>query len=146
MSDNINTAEAGDVQLPDVDTARAVIFERVHKRAFVEKLASVAPQFLPRSESDLDELLSMGEMLQHAEIQQIQKTAHVSPFAAARQALAEQLGIEGLDGGIKQAEQRTHADWLNQIGAALAQDPAIYASALVLKQAEAEALNAAHGS
>lgn len=139
MSTNTQTTER---KLPELGQAQSVILDRVHKRAFLEKVASVAPAFLPSTEEDFEHALAIGDELQAAAAYEVQKTASVSPFAAARAALEQTLAEEGMDGNIKLANAHQNTDRLRQIGAALLQDPEIYDAALAIKIAQAQALEA----
>lgn len=130
-------------QLPSLDQAQQVIFDRVDREAFLAKVAQVAPAFLPRTEEDFQHMRAMGDELQQAAVLEEQtKTASISPFAAARQALEQTLAEEGLDAGIKTASAHQNATRLRSIGAALLQDPEIYDAALAIKIAQAQALEA----
>ncbi len=135
MSTETTPAAAAEHGLPDVDTARQLILNRVHKRAFVEKIAAIAPEMLPQNEAELNDLLTIGDREQAKAAEAAQKTASVSRFAGV---------VATLDGEVpgvvmKRANEQ-NVQRLRKIGAYLADDPAVYTAAAVLKTAEAQLL------
>lgn len=133
-------SETATQEQPAVDPT-AVIFERVHKQAFLEKIAQVAPAFLPQNEQQLNELLMIGDALQAAAYNEEQeKVASGSPFAGPLAALNSTLS----EAGVKTASDAVDTNRLLAIGSALANDPEIFDAALAIKIAQAEAAEAAY--
>ncbi len=123
------------VALPDPNTARAHISQNVHVAAFLDKLASIRPQYMPATQAELDSLLRLGANLYTAEV----KTASApttNRFAAAAQGLDAVL--YGLP-TVKAASAQHNKNRLLEIGARLAADPDIFACATSLKLAQANA-------
>lgn len=140
------TTPAVEPQLPELPVAMQTVFDRVHKRAFLEKVAQIAPAFLPRSEAAFADMLAIGDDLQAADMIQAQKTASAgSPFAAARAALEQTMAEEGLDHGIKQASHAQNTDRLRTIAANLLQDPELYDAALAIKIAQFQSQEQTNG-
>lgn len=126
-------------QLPDVETAYGTIIEGVHKQAFLARLQQHG--YVAETPAEEDALVDLGFKLAAASEDDngskvfagAGKTAAPGRFAEASQALDRHLGLNPADGEIKQA------------AFALAHDPNIYSSALVLKHAQAQTLAAPEG-
>lgn len=135
----MSTDNAATAQLPDVETAYATVIEGVHKQAFLARLEQHGR--FPESAEEADALVELGFKLaavagdeEDGSFADSGKAATApGRFAEASQALDRALGLNPQDGEIKQA------------AFALAHDPAIYGSALVLKYAQARALAAQEG-
>lgn len=125
-----------DKQLPTPEAAEAHLTERVHIAAFLDKLASIRPQYMPQNQQQLSELLELGATLQAADSSQ--KQASASPFGVALAGLKNVLNGSN-DPSVKQAAAQNERNRLLEIGAYLASDPDIYASAVSLKLAQAKA-------
>lgn len=130
------TQQPEQAQLPNVETAYGNIIEGVHKQAFLARLQQHG--YVAETPAEADELVELGFKLANADegdgdggvFAGNAKTAAPGRFAAASQALDRHLGVSSTDSEIKQA------------AFALAHDPQIYGSALVLKHAQAQALAA----
>ncbi len=124
--------------IPTVDPT-AVILDRVHKRAFIEKIAQIAPAFLPKNDQQFEELLMLGDELQaSAAYEEQTKAAAASPFAGPLAALRDVSAEAGMAPSVKQAND---ARRYLAIGAELAKDPEIFDAALTLKVAQLEAMD-----
>lgn len=129
--------QPGQAQLPDVETAYGTILNGVHKQAFLARLQQHG--HVAETPAEEDALVELGFKLAAADegnegsevFADSGKTATPGRFAIASQALDRHLGVSPANNEIKQA------------AFALAHDPQIYGSALVLKHAEAQALAAA---
>jgi hypothetical protein len=117
--------------LPDQATARQIVLQGVHKRAFLHRMAELGHQ--PQTVKEAEALVELGLKMAAAESDPLLKQASEpapGPYAFANQALDQFLGLG------KQAEAVPGLDDVSIQGAfELAQDPAIYGAALVLKQA-----------
>ena len=116
--------------LPDVQTAKSVISQRVHVAAFLDKLAAVRPQYMPHNDQELGELLVLGDDLYRAEIKQA--SVATSRFGTAVSGLRAVLGGTT----VKAASQHDNRNRLMNIGAALAVDPEVFACAAALTLAQ----------
>jgi len=134
MSTDNSAAQA---QLPDVETAYGTIIEGVHKQAFLARLEQHGR--VAETPEEQDALVELGFKLasvagdeEDGQFADSEKVATATPgrFAEASQALDRALGLDPADSEIKQA------------AFALAHDPSIYGSALVLKHAQAQAIAA----
>jgi hypothetical protein len=125
--------------LPDQDTAYDTLFNGVQQRVFFQKMASrgYTPQNAQQAQTMLDTAGRINAVAEHTQVKTA--AAQNDPYAMAGRALDAVLGQVGLDGPIKQAQDRETANAYQNAAYYFAQDPAIYNSVLAMKAAEAQA-------
>jgi len=125
--------------LPSPQEAYQTLFDGVHQRVYFHKLASLRPEYMPRTPQQAEYLLKIAGDLRMAVTEDVVKQAAAAsdPFAAASAALDRQLA--GFPGFQKAAAQEEEVSVKNA-AAAWMEDPAIYNSVLALKAHEAEQL------
>jgi len=122
-----------EVVLPDPQDAYNHLFDGVHSEVFFGKLASYGIH--PSSEKEAADLLQLAAQLSHAV--DSEKTASESRFSGAVQALNS--AFNNTPAGLqKQAKAKDQA--IEKAAEQLAQDPAIFASVISLKAAQAAIL------
>ncbi len=122
--------------LPDQDTAFKVIQEQVDKRAFFDCWQSMGCP-MPETEKEAEELYAMSFKVAAAETDPVLNkeaaAANPGPYAFANAALDRFLGV-------KTASANPNPSGLDDVSIAgayeLANNPAIFASALVVKAAQ----------
>ncbi len=123
--------------LPDVNTAYNALFNQIDQRVYFSKLAQAG--FSPRTEKEAEYLLRIGAQLEATSEHETVKQAEEenNPYYKAAAALDRFLGQNGLNGA--DVQRRTYEQNLSitKTAEALAQDPMLYNSVLVLKAAEA---------
>lgn len=131
-------------ELPDLESARETVAQRVHMVAYLNKVASLNPKYIARNEQEVRDLLQLGFDLEQASFEAQTKQAETTgnPYAVALSALHGVLDEQGLGAGRKQAAAQDAELRYWQIGQKLASDPELYAAAVAIKAAEAEASNA----
>lgn len=122
--------------LPDIDTAAATIFDRVHADAFFAKLAEYG--HVPQSRDEAKSLLELSAKLASTEAKLQTKQASAGCYAQATSAL-DQL----LDNAPANREHVKKAA-AERKALALLHDSDIYLSAASLKLAEVQAAGTAN--
>lgn len=117
-------------QLPDLQTAHAIVMENVHKRVFLHKMAQLG--HVAATTEEADSLVELGFKVAEMMSQQPGDSSQVKAGSTNRFAEAS-LDLDKVAGVAPQASnEAAHA------ALELARDPDVYAAALVLKAAEAQ--------
>jgi len=133
-----------DTQTPAIsyDQAYDTVVRGIHNRVFFDKLASHGIQ--PANEQEATHLLEMGEKLAQVEQSTKEASAPVGTYAELNAALDNALVGAGLGAPVKQAQEQSQMQAHQHLAEQFLQDPAIYNSVLVLKQADADSIQQAH--
>lgn len=129
------------VALPDTQTAVSNLFDGLYPDVFFQKLASLGIELFgtpAQRQKQAQDLVDMALWLRNAEEQHQVKVAEESPYAGYKAALAQSLGVHGLDAGIKQSAAQEQDLAIRQIAACLAGNPDLYNSVLAVKAAQME--------
>jgi hypothetical protein len=131
-----NTKQAAQT-LPSPDEAYQQLFTSIHQRVFFHKLASVRPEYMPKTPQQAEFLLKMAGDLRMVDDGSLLKSAEEAndPFAAASMALEQQLATLP---GMQTAGFREEQAAIKTAAAQWADVPEIYNAVLALKADEAE--------
>ncbi len=125
------------MDMPTTQQAYDHLFDNVHARVFLQKLASRG--YEAQNEKEAQELLGLGKKIDVAQEDPTVKAAAegAGRFALANTHLDAELQRRGIDTGVKTAAAQQEDLAVQNIVSNLQQDPAIHNCVLALKTAEA---------
>ena len=126
----MSTEAQNQVQLPDIDTAASILFDRARGAAFFNKLASLG--YSPNSEDEAIEYLKLAARAREIEPQLKKAGAEGSLVKRANAALDSVMGTSPREG------QDHHKEVMKVASAMVEQDPDLFNAVLTLKSAEAD--------
>ncbi len=128
------------MEMPNIHEAHDHLFDNVHARVFLQKLASRG--YEAQNLKEAQDLLGMGQKIDAAQQDPTVKAAAAGQgrFALADTHLDAELAARGIDTGVKSAAAQQEDLSVQNIVNDLRSDPAIHNCVLTLKSAEADVI------
>lgn len=130
------------MEMPSQQEAFTHLYDNVHARVFLQKLASRGYQ--PANFKEAQDLLGLGAKIDAAQEDPTVKAAAEGQgrFALANVHLDAELERRGINTGVKSAAAQQEDLSIQNIVGELRQDPAIHNAMITMKSAEADVIGA----